>query len=212
MYKHLRAGANVDLSQRQVKDKLGNMLDLNLKAGAAGEIQMPAERKIAHKQRRKRGAALHGSERLVANVDGSGPSVRDQLYAILKKNAMRVIDLFRDWDEDGNGMITFSEFRRAISTLGYEAEEADVALSSLKGLPEGRPRRACRGWWSTCSRESTETTEARKARLGAERETRLRADAKPKPKPKQKPEPGGGKEKERARGLFALVERRGTDL
>ena len=126
LYKHLRAGANVDLSQRQVKDKLGNMLDLNLKAGAAGEIQMPAERKIAHKQRRKRGAALHGSERLVANVDGSGPSVRDQLYAILKKNAMRVIDLFRDWDEDGNGMITFSEFRRAISTLGYEAEEADV--------------------------------------------------------------------------------------
>ena len=64
---------------------------VKLEAGAVGEIELKAKKKVsilAKAPPRKKGAATHGSERLVASADG--PSVRDQLYAILKKNAMRV--------------------------------------------------------------------------------------------------------------------------
>ena len=34
---------------------------------------------------------------------------------------MRVIDLFREWDEDGDGTVSKKEFRKAIVHLGLEA-------------------------------------------------------------------------------------------
>ena len=43
-----------------------------------------------------------------------------------RKNAVRVIDLFRDQDEDQSGTITVTEFRRAATELGYEAPDADL--------------------------------------------------------------------------------------
>ena len=59
-------------------------------------------------------------------ADGSGPSVREQLKAILKKNLMRVIDLFRDWDEDQTGRIRVVELRRAIGALGYDVPDHEL--------------------------------------------------------------------------------------
>ena len=38
---------------------------------------------------------------------------------------MRVIDLFRSWDDDGNGKINDKEFRKAITALGYSASKED---------------------------------------------------------------------------------------
>jgi hypothetical protein len=32
--------------------------------------------------------------------------VQEQLRRVLASNAVRVIDLFREWDEDGDGKIT----------------------------------------------------------------------------------------------------------
>ena len=43
-----------------------------------------------------------------------GPSVQEQLRAILNANAVRVIDLFRDWDEDESGRIDRTEFRKGL--------------------------------------------------------------------------------------------------
>ena len=39
----------------------------------------------------------------------------------LAKNAGRVIDLFREWDENGDGMVTRKEFHKAMPLLGLEA-------------------------------------------------------------------------------------------
>ena len=50
----------------------------------------------------KRGSAL-------GNIDldeDSGVPYQEQLRTALSQNAVRVIDLFREWDEDGNGEIT----------------------------------------------------------------------------------------------------------
>jgi len=49
----------------------------------------------------RRGSALAG----VDLEEGSSRSVVEQLRSILSKNAVRVIDLFREWDEDGDGEI-----------------------------------------------------------------------------------------------------------
>ena len=134
LHRQLRAGADADLSHITVKDKFGNIIDVNLAAGAAGKFETREEliargMEKGHEARRKKGSAMHGSERLVASEqDGS---VQQQLRAILKENAVRIIDLFRDWDEDQSGTITFKEFRRAIGSLGYDAPVDDLRAVRL---------------------------------------------------------------------------------
>ena len=39
---------------------------------------------------------------------------------------MRLIDLFREWDDDGNGALDKKELRAAVAALGYEAPRAEV--------------------------------------------------------------------------------------
>ena len=43
---------------------------------------------------------------------------------VLAANRVRVIDLFRGWDEDGNGVVSLAEFRKAIAVLGYKVRHA----------------------------------------------------------------------------------------
>ena len=56
----------------------------------------------------------------------SGRSVQEQLRDALAANRTRVMDLFRDWDDDGNGLIDAKEFRQALIALGFEAPKAEV--------------------------------------------------------------------------------------
>ena len=51
---------------------------------------------------------------------------------MLTTNAVRVIDLFRDWDEDGDGVVSKREFRRAMPMLGLQvpAHEVDALFDS----------------------------------------------------------------------------------
>jgi len=64
--------------------------------------------------------------------DGS-KSVAEQLRDALVANSMRVIDLFREWDEDGDGTVDRQEFRRAMPMLGLHAarEHIDALFDSF---------------------------------------------------------------------------------
>jgi len=53
-------------------------------------------------------------------------SVAEQLRDALKAQATRVIDLFRDWDDDESGSISKKEFRKALPMLGVEATKKDM--------------------------------------------------------------------------------------
>ena len=53
-------------------------------------------------------------------------SVQQQLQRILLRSRARVMDLLREWDDDGSGTVTASEFHGALAALGYEAERPDV--------------------------------------------------------------------------------------
>ena len=70
----------------------------------------------------EKGAALNSTVQLNPE-DGD---VQDQLRQILIDNAVRVIDLFRDWDDDGNGKVDKKEFRKAMKALGLDVPRKDV--------------------------------------------------------------------------------------
>ena len=69
----------------------------------------------------KKGAALAST--VAIDPDGN---VQEQLRDILTANAVRVIDLFRDWDDDGDGTVSKREFRKAMQTLGLNVPREDV--------------------------------------------------------------------------------------
>ena len=91
-------------------------IDTSLQPGAAGAITMESSNKT--KLRRaaggRKGAALATASKL--DPMSQTPMV-DQLREVLKASSVRVIDIFRDWDEDGNGKISAKEFRKALATL-----------------------------------------------------------------------------------------------
>ena len=56
----------------------------------------------------------------------SGKSVPEQLFVILNAHQVKLIDLFREWDDDGNGALDKKELRQAVAALGYDASPVDV--------------------------------------------------------------------------------------
>ena len=48
------------------------------------------------------------------------------LSAFLAENNVKVISLFREWDEDGNGALDKKELRKACAALGYYASREDL--------------------------------------------------------------------------------------
>ena len=69
----------------------------------------------------------------------TGISVPEQLNVILNEHSVKLIDLFREWDEDGNGAIDKKEFRAAIAGLGYDVskKEANAAFDLLDDSGDG---------------------------------------------------------------------------
>ena len=100
-------------------------LDDELLNGAAGAIV--TEAKNVHRLRKQRSRAVRSvlPSTVILHADRSR-SVIEQLRDIVKDNWIRVIDLFRSWDEDGDGLIDRGEFRKAIAALGFEASREHI--------------------------------------------------------------------------------------
>ena len=47
--------------------------------------------------------------------------IQEQLRDILKANSVKLIDLFREWDDNGDGGLDKKEFRHGVQGLGYDA-------------------------------------------------------------------------------------------
>lgn len=109
--------------QKMLRSSSSVELDAVLRAGALGEIEVGAKNKIAT---RKNGPGKTGSNVLSGVQLQSGTvSVVEQLRAALSANLGRVIDLFREWDEDSSGTIDKREFSKALQTLGFQASKAE---------------------------------------------------------------------------------------
>ena len=64
---------------------------------------------------------MQGIQALLLKVS----KAQDQLRELLTANSVRVIDLFRQWDTDGNGVVDKKEFRRAVAAFGFEAPKEE---------------------------------------------------------------------------------------
>ena len=51
----------------------------------------------------------------------------------ISKSSLRIIDLFREWDQDGDGIVTKQEFRNAMPNIGLDVppETIDALFDSL---------------------------------------------------------------------------------
>ena len=52
--------------------------------------------------------------------------IRFSLRDALARSSARVIDLFRDWDDDESGAVDLKEFSKAINALGFEAPKEEI--------------------------------------------------------------------------------------
>ena len=106
-------------------------LDAKLQAGGAGEIVT----KSATKHALRKGKLERQGSVLLRGLDvdeDSDKSVAEQLRDALSKAAVRVIDLFREWDDDGNGKVSKREFHKAMAELQFNvpAEDIDALFDS----------------------------------------------------------------------------------
>ena len=76
---------------------------------------------------------------LLRNYDldeASGQPYQEQIRDALSKNAVRVIDLFREWDDNGDGTVSKKEFRKGLALLGLR----DVPRQQAEPNPEAEPK------------------------------------------------------------------------
>jgi len=78
------------------------------------ESASPTPADVPTKQRKK-------STSILGDVDfDEERPLGEQLREALSKHAIRVLDLFRNWDENGDGEVSRKEFRRAMPALGMD--------------------------------------------------------------------------------------------
>ena len=121
-------GGSIDYKELQKALKRRVALDPSLQPGAV-KIELTAKNKstrekvqtaggkvvAANRMKGEKGAALNSEVQI--DMESDVP-VQEQLRQILIDNAVRVIDLFRDWDDDGDGRVSKKEFRKAMKMLG----------------------------------------------------------------------------------------------
>ncbi len=94
-------------------------------ASAAVATEPTLKHPLRHTMQGRLGAAL--PMRVQLDFDSTSDSVVAQLREVLTEHNVRVIDLFRDWDEDGDGIISRKEFRQAMPALGLDMPNYDCA-------------------------------------------------------------------------------------
>ena len=104
---------------------------------ASGSGKKKGEGSVRGSARGKGGKAKRKANPLGgALVDQSSDvPIPEQLRQLLTTHAVRVTDLFRSWDRDGDGFISRAEFHRAFSELGFvlpdQTAEVDAVFDSF---------------------------------------------------------------------------------
>ena len=156
-----RTGATGDSDAAATAGEAVNVLPSLRSSASVGRVRGLPPRRSHSRQQAAPGYASHASNRLplralpplgskaqralrlggrvrIEQGDGAAP-VREQLMRLLQVNLLRVCDLFRRWDVDGDGCIRNDEFFEAVWALGYEAprEETDALFESFDGDGSG---------------------------------------------------------------------------
>ena len=88
--------------------------ELNKKIREFAGLSSAGRYKLRRTAGGRKGAALSSTVKIDPHSESS---VAQQLRGVLREHAVRVVDLFRDWDEDGNGTISKLEFAQVVPLL-----------------------------------------------------------------------------------------------
>ena len=127
-----RAAADAELGglRAELRRALSELEQLRAGAPASRTPQLQPQRAEApaaeeteeeKKKRERKRTSILGNIELSADRP-----VAEQLREALSKNAGRVIDLFREWDADGDGNVSKKEFRKAMPKLGFDVPTKDI--------------------------------------------------------------------------------------
>ena len=118
-YAELKTILTRNLGEKLTKLKLLNGPEgKNLERGAMLDAKTANQNFVVGRVR-----ALPPIAKLVPNDDHS---VAEQIALLLKMHHVKLIDLFRDWDENGDGGIDRKEFRKGLAALGYTAGAKEI--------------------------------------------------------------------------------------
>ena len=112
----LRKGAGSDGTKANLKRMAGKQKDTS--RGAKLTAKNVNQNYVA-----ARAAVLPPTVKLDSE---SGVPIDEQLRVLLQDHSVKLIDLFREWDDDGNGALDKKEMRRAVAALGYEAPKKEI--------------------------------------------------------------------------------------
>ena len=90
---------------------------------------------------RRKSSPAHGGP--ASSGADDAPPERDaanELRELLSQHVSRVVNLLREWDEDGSGMATRVEFRRVVPLLGLDVPRKDVDALFDVWDPDGTGR------------------------------------------------------------------------
>jgi hypothetical protein len=106
-------------------------------------VKKPASKKQTEaKQSTRKGSRALGKIDLDEGPDA--PPIQQQIAAALCRNAGKVLDLFREWDANGDGEVSKKEFRKAMPAIGLDVR------TQLQGAKQGTEETAV----ATCHREA----------------------------------------------------------
>ena len=111
----------------------------NLKRGSMADRSRNAAVTAKNINKNYEGSRVSALPPMVQLDATSGVSIIDQLSTILTEHSVKLIDLFREWDTDGNGAIDKKEFRQAVAALGYDVpkKEVDKLFDALDDVKDG---------------------------------------------------------------------------
>jgi len=94
-----------------------------VKAARSPKLKPPSKKSM-EAEGKKKGTSVLGMIDLDEGPDAA--PITEQIAAALRANAGKVMDLFREWDVDGDGQVSKKEFHRAMPALGLEVPKKEV--------------------------------------------------------------------------------------
>ena len=95
--------------------------------GAAGAIEVKA--KLKSRQVKEAGQAVTFVAKMKAKArerKSTESLIMEELIKTLKKNALKLGDLFKKWDEDGDGEVNRKEWHKAIPLIGISTSKDHI--------------------------------------------------------------------------------------
>lgn len=89
-------------------------------AAAANALSKEKKRQELQKEAKKE------AEAEVVRRAGLAPTIRDELREYLSSNWMRLKDVYRTWDTNGDGNLTRNEFMRGLKIVGMDLSPDDM--------------------------------------------------------------------------------------